>query len=248
MSKPKVLFIDIETSPNVLLSFRIGQKVSLNPDSIVQERRIICICWKWQGEKEVHHLEWDRKQDDKRMLKRFHKVLDKADIIVGHNGDGYDIPFIKGRMLIHGLPPVAEIQSLDTLKFTRGKFYFNSNKLDYIGQTLGLGKKLETGGFQLWKDITLNNCSKSLKKMIKYCKQDVKLLEKVYDKLLPHSKPKYRLGGDDSLDCTNCGSQNTHAHRTYATRAGTKRQVMLCQECGASHVISRSKYEKERGG
>jgi hypothetical protein len=47
------LFWDIETSPNVVLAFRAGYDVVINPDAVVAERKIICIGYKWEGEKKV---------------------------------------------------------------------------------------------------------------------------------------------------------------------------------------------------
>ncbi len=42
----------------------------ITTDSIIKERAVICICYKWEDEKEVYYLEWDSKQNDKRMLQR----------------------------------------------------------------------------------------------------------------------------------------------------------------------------------
>jgi len=72
------LFWDLETSPNVVLSWRAGYKINITHDSILKERAIICVCWKWEGESKVHHLEWD-KGCDKNLLKEFLKVVEDAD-------------------------------------------------------------------------------------------------------------------------------------------------------------------------
>ena len=79
----------------------------------------------------------------------------------------------------------VKFNSIDTLKMARAGFKFNSNKLDYMGDYLGLGQKIKTE-FNLWKDITLKNCPIAMNKMVKYCKRDVTLLEEVYNKLQPY--------------------------------------------------------------
>jgi len=56
-SKRKRLFFDIETSPNVGFFWSAGYKLNVTADSIIQERAIICICYKWEDEKEVYHLQ-----------------------------------------------------------------------------------------------------------------------------------------------------------------------------------------------
>ena len=58
-----------------------------------------------------------------------------------------------------------------------------------MGKFLSLGQKIKTE-YNLWRDITLNNCKIAMTKMIDYCKQDVILLEEVYSKLKPYCPVK----------------------------------------------------------
>ena len=88
MSKPRRLFFDIETSPNLALIWRPGHKISVSYNSIVRERAIICVAWKWEGERKIQSLTWDQKQDDAGLLRKFVPVMHEADEIVAHNGDG----------------------------------------------------------------------------------------------------------------------------------------------------------------
>ena len=67
----KRLFFDIEVSPNIVFSWRSGYRLNIDPDNIIEERKIICVCWKWEGKDEIHSLTWDKKQDDKKLLKDF---------------------------------------------------------------------------------------------------------------------------------------------------------------------------------
>jgi hypothetical protein len=39
-------------------------------------------------------------------------------------------------------------KTIDTLKWARKYFNFNSNKLDYIAKYLGVGQKMDTGGLR----------------------------------------------------------------------------------------------------
>lgn len=194
-NRPKrKLFFDIETSPNIALSWRIGRDVSLSHDDILQERAIICICYKWDGEKEVHSLQWN-KGNDKEVMKKFSKIIDSADEVVTQNGDAFDIKWIRTRAIYHNIPLSPKFNSIDTLKMARAGFKFNSNKLDYMGKFLGVGGKIETT-YDLWKDILLKNCPKAMKKMVDYCKIDVVRLEEVYNRLQPYcpeKKFKYKL-------------------------------------------------------
>ena len=137
MQNPKIrrLICDAETSPNIGFFWRAGFRLSINHDNILHERAIICICYKWEGERTVHSLEW-KKGDDKDLLKRFLKVALEADELVAHNGDKFDIKWFNTRCLKHGLEPPPIWKTVDTLVIARRRFYFNSNRLDYLGKYL----------------------------------------------------------------------------------------------------------------
>jgi len=117
----KRLFFDIETSPNVVLSWGVGRKISIDYSNIIKERAIICVCWKWEGSSKVYSLEWD-KGDDKKLLEDFIKVLNNADESIAHNGDRFDIKWLRTRCVFHQIEMPPKIKTLDTLKKARGAF------------------------------------------------------------------------------------------------------------------------------
>ena len=144
----KRLFWDIETTPCIGYFWRPSYRTSISYDNILEQAKIICISYKWQDEDEVHTLVWDGK-DDKKLVKAFAKELKKSDDAVAHNGDRFALPWVKTSCLVHGVAFPAKITTPDTLKRARGNFRFPSNRLNDIGEYLGLGKKLDTGGFGL---------------------------------------------------------------------------------------------------
>jgi predicted RNA-binding Zn-ribbon protein involved in translation (DUF1610 family) len=128
---------------------------------------------------------------------------------------------------IHGL-----INEADGIRTVRSNFKFTSNKLDYVSQQLGLGKKEEHEGFDLWvKCMDKDNAAWG--RMEKYNIQDVVLLEKLYYRLLPWIKnlPNHNLEADAPV-CPSCGSQHLH-------RSGTRKTVTAlyqrykCSDCGS---------------
>lgn len=240
---PRRLFIDIETSPNVVFSWRVGYKIALTPDNIVKERAIICIGYKWQG-KPVQHLQW-KAGDDKAMLRAFIPILESADEVVAHFGDRFDMPWLRARAAYHGIPVSPYIKTIDTKAQSARLFYFNSNKLDYIGQFLNLGKKIETD-YKLWKDVVAGD-EIALGKMIRYCRQDVKLLEKVYLRLESYNKPKTHQGvmrGGVCGDCPKCGATNVISIGKQVTGTGAVRPKMKCKVCGQVYLVTRAELNK----
>ncbi len=245
----KRMFFDIETSPNIGFFWRTGYKLNINHDNIIKERAIICICWKWEGKAKVNYLTWDKDQCDKKMLEEFIKEAEKASEIVAHNGDRFDIRWIRTRCLYHRIPCMPDFKTLDTLKHARSGFNFNSNKLDYIAKFLGLNGKMETGGFELWKDIILDNNKKALRKMVDYCKKDVTLLEEVYEELYSYIKHKthiaVQMGGKKS-DCPECTSTKVQSRGYIISAAGGRKRRLQCQECSKWWSIPDNQYIKEK--
>jgi hypothetical protein len=240
ITKPRRLFFDIETSPNVVLSWRIGYKINLDHDNILNERAIICIGYKWEGDDTVYALHWDQHQDDKAMLTRFIAIANEADELVAHNGDGFDLPWVKTRCIYHGLPTMPDYKTVDTLQWARRRFLFNSNRLDYIAKFLGMGGKLKTE-FGLWKAIVLKNDRKALARMIEYCKKDVALLEQVWLRMSKHVGHKTHAGvygGLDKWTCPRTGSKNVKKQKTRITAAGARQHQMQSLDDGSYYTIS----------
>lgn len=236
-TKRKRLYFDIETSPNVGLFWSAGYKQKIDYSNIIKERAIICICYKWEDDKQVYGLTWDSKQCDKKMLEEFIKVANQADELVGHNGDKFDLAWIRTRCLFHKIDMFPKYTTIDTLKISRSKFRFNSNRLDYIAKFLGIGSKIKTE-FNLWKDIVLNKDKKAMDYMVKYCKMDVELLEKVHKKLSSHIEPKTHYGvifGQDRGSCPECGSDELIINKRKVTASGLKKIVYQCKTCHQYH-------------
>lgn len=232
-TKRRRLFFDIETSPNIGTFWQSGYKKSISYEDIIKERAIICICYKWEDEKEIDEVHWDKKQCDKKLLQQFIKVANQADELVGHNGDKFDLSWIRTRCLFHRIEMFPTYRTIDTLKISRSKFKFNSNRLNYISQFLGFGNKIKTE-FNLWKDILMRNDKVAMDKMIKYCKKDVLLLEKVFKELRKHIEPKTHFGvvfGGDRGDCPECGSDDLVRWKNTVTTTGLKKIQYKCKTC-----------------
>lgn len=241
-TKRRRLYFDLECSANVGLFWTSGYKLNIGTENIIKERAIICICYKWEDDKDVYYLQWDKKQCDKKLLQEFIKVANSADELVGHNGDKFDLSWIRTRCLLHNIDMFPTYNTIDTLKIARSKFRFNSNRLDYIGKFLGLGQKNHTS-FDLWKDIMLKNCTKSMNIMIDYCIQDVALLEKVHKALNNHILAKTHYGvifGGDRGSCPECGSDEVIKNNRRVSASGLVKIQYKCKNCGKLH----SKTEK----
>jgi hypothetical protein len=246
--KKKRLFYDIETSYTKGIFWSPGPGQNILPQQILVYPKIICISWKWEGEKTVYNLDWNvKKQCDKSILQKFIPILDQADEIVAHNGDGFDIKWIRTRALAHSLEMRDYYNSIDTLKACRYYFNLPSNKLGEVAKYFKLDAKGDPGGLSTWIDIIENKDPKALKRMIDYCNQDVVVLEKVFNKIKPYIKPKSNyavLNNGERYECPECGTSDIRLTKTYVTTAGTVKRQLRCKDskCGVCFTVNNSVY------
>jgi RNase_H superfamily len=234
---PRIILWDIETTHNLAAVFKLTQNDYIQSDNIVQERYIVCAAWKELGKRKIHAVSTldDPKRfqatphDDYHVVKTLHKVLNAADVIIAHNGDAYDIKFTEARMLVQGLPPLPPITKIDTLSAARSRFLFNANNLNYLGNLLKVGAKkpTKTG---LWLKV-LQGDQKAILEMVRYNKQDVALLERVFLKLQPYMANHVNRQLFGQTGCPRCGSQNTQARGIHKALTRTY-QRFQCQKCG----------------
>jgi hypothetical protein len=251
----KRLFLDIETCPNVCFVWRTGYKISVDAKSILFPARIITAAWKWQGGKKTEAIEWTPgkqfQESDEQLINAIVPVMAQADEIVAHYGDGFDIPWIRGRALKHGvICPI--LKTVDTKAWSSKLFYLPSNKLDFLAEYLGIGKKIRTD-YELWKDVAFRQDIVALKKMVMYNIHDVELLEPVYHKLSDYGPVKTHVGvleGGEKWSCARCGSEKVRRMRPQVSAKGSIQHQMQCQSCGKYYMISNKAHEDfiaERG-
>lgn len=237
-SKARILLYDIEVSYTTAAVWGLWEQ---NVAKELQTPYIITVAWKWLGEKTTHVISLPDfktykkdKRNDKELVQVMHDLFNEADVIIAHNGNSFDQKWTYARFLVHGMKPPSPSLYIDTKLVAKSKFRFNSNSLNNLGQYLGLGKKIDTGGIDLWTGCIEDDNEKSWRLMCKYNKQDVVLLEKVYLVMKPYmtNHPNFnQLVGGEPVVCS-CG--HTHLQKRGFTRLtnGRMKQRYQCQ-CGA---------------
>lgn len=235
-SNMKVLFFDIETMAN--LGWVWG-KYEQNVIDYEREWYMLCFAYKWEGDKKTRFVsikdfnEFKKNpHNDYFVIQELHKLFEEADVIIAHNGDAFDIKKVNARFVFHRMLPPSPYKTVDTKKVAKRYFNFNSNKLDDLGKFLGVGRKVEHSGFDLWKGCAAGD-GKSWKHMEKYNKQDVELLERVYNVLLPFmtNHPSHALF-NTGVECPNCNSCNLQKRGTEPRKNHRAVQRYQCQDCG----------------
>jgi hypothetical protein len=238
-----MLFLDIETKANKAAVWGLwGQNIGIN--QIIEPGRTICAAWKWQGKKGVDFTcEWwweslvERGMQDgpayAGFLKQLHEILDEADVVVTYNGKRFDVPTLYREFVLHGLKPPSPFHHIDLYQTVRRQFRFASNKLDFICQQLGLGAKTHHKGMDLWNEVEAG-CPKAQRTMERYNRNDVVLLEKLYNHIKPWIKglPNFALMQEKTgIVCPSCGSEDIEFRGWRYTK--TRRYRRFC--CNSCH-------------
>lgn len=248
----KILVFDLETSAARVYAFG-RNKQYISQSAVAQEGgKILTASWKWLGSDETFsygNIADINQDDDSTVCAMLWELFEQADAVIAHNAANFDVKVLRTRCLANGLPDLPTVKVIDTLLMARKHFRFPSNRLDALGAYLGLGRKIDTGGIDLW--IRVQEGSKeALEEMINYNIQDVDLLESVYYKLrgYGHSGTNFNAGQyyDDGKDhCAVCGSTNVAPTGRVAYTAVSAFEEVRCTDCGSVHRTRKAINSKE---
>jgi len=226
----KILHLDIETFPHLVYCWGLfKQNIALN--QMVDSGTTASWAAKWHGKKGISYAGLNT-TTERGMLEEIWRLLDETDVVCHYNGARFDMPTLNKEFLKFGMPPPSPYHQIDLLQTARRQFRLASNKLDYVAQFLGVGKKVNHKGMELWTGCMANN-PKDWKIMERYNKQDVALLEDIYLRLLPwiQGHPNPALYNDDNvMQCPKCGGTHLHKRGTYKTKVQMYQRYQ-CVDC-----------------
>lgn len=225
MTDAKIVFWDTEFTPNLGYFWGLFDQ-NISPSFIEESQRMLC----W-GVKEYKKpvVVTDERVGRKEMLESLRDHLTEADLVVSWNGAKYDTRMANREFVREGLTPPAPYKEVDLMRIVKQRFAFPSNKLDYVAQELGVGRKVDTGGFDLWRGVMAGE-EKSWKKMRQYQKQDVVLLENLFEILKPWIRVPHPVSDKQGLVCRNCGGTHLQSRGVARTLQSVypRYQCMTC--------------------
>lgn len=239
----KILIVDIETAPKIAYVWRFW-KENISPKQVKQHGHIMSFAAKWLGADDITYVE-NRKEDDRKIVSRLCELLDQADMVIAHNGEGFDFPQIRARAVVHGIKPPSPFKAIDTYKIAKREFGFPSNSLEYLTNVLNCktkkGKHSKFPGFELWLECLRGN-DEAWAELREYNIVDVMSLEELYLKLRPWDTrhPNLAVYSEevDKVLCPKCGGSHIQ-YRGYAYTSVGKFHRIQCQDCGG---WSRTRY------
>ncbi len=144
--EPKILIYDIETCLNMAYLFSCGKQVVRHTQLVpgYSTWGIICITYCWNDGSDVQVIKWEPKEGTAGVIKKFDKIIKKADHSIGKNSNRFDTKMINAQRMLAGLPGFPEwVLYTDDLETQMRKYFrLPSQSLDYISERLGFGGKV----------------------------------------------------------------------------------------------------------
>ncbi len=248
-NKPNIILVDLETLPNLPKALEVWTQLGNWPGLTMKATisTVICFGYKVYGEDKKakcisawdYPKRWNKDvNDDYEVVKAAYDILINADAVVTQNGKRFDWKFLQTRLMIHGLPPLPKIQHIDTKVLAKSNLFIFNNSLKELAKNLTDTTKMENEGWDLWVK-TWNRDPKAMKIMVKYCKQDVDSMEKVFIRLRPFIKEiNYNVFRKDGVEC--CPSCGGFEIMKNGTRVTTTKMVQrwICRECWTSSITT----------
>jgi hypothetical protein len=225
----RILLLDIETAPNRAFVWGFWEQ-NVSPSQLIESSYVLCWSAQWYGEKKIL-FDSVQKSKPATMLGRMHRLLDEADAVVHFNGKKFDIPVLNKEFLKHGFKPPSPYKQIDLMQVCKYAFRFESNSLAYVAQSLKLGAKVKHQGFELWVRC-MDGDKDAWRTMERYNRGDVRLLEKLYRRLVPWCDKHPSHGAfEDIACCPKCGSEKFQ-QRGFAVTQVMKYRRYQCLGCG----------------
>lgn len=138
---------------------------------------------------------WRKKRsDDSALCRDIRAELERYDIWIAHNGTNFDIPFLRTRLMRTG-ERLAQPKIVDPVKLARRYLRLGYNSLEQVAAQFGYYGKTKVEG-RYWMEAVLDGSVEAMDYIVAHCVADVKLLEKVADKL-GHLVPRIGNFGSD---------------------------------------------------
>jgi len=243
----KILILDVERIPGITRQYwwdRADLKNRyIHYETVERHPRTTIVCAKWYDKPDLIELaEWDS-GGRRKFLKSVHRLMSAADIIVGHNLDNADVPWLRGDLFIEAnLPPLPPFKTVDTLKVLRKEFKSGApfKSLDAFCQIAGIEAKSDRYDREAMERAVTEKSVADRARLVAYCSGDVIASQGLYDYLRPviTNHPALFVDGKDHLTtCHRCGHDTEPIPRRYVANV-LPYSMRRCTECGGHSRIS----------
>lgn len=119
-----------------------------------------------------------KRSDDSAVVKAIIDELSKYDVVCAHNGLRFDLPFLRTRAAMWGLPAVSSPKLIDPVLIARRNLKMSYNGLERLADFLGCNTKTPVEGAK-WMRASLDGDVAAMDEIVEHCIQDVLMLEQI---------------------------------------------------------------------
>ena len=222
---PVLAYWDTEWSPAISYTWS-GFPKYLPNDFLIEDPRLLCFGFKFEG-KDTEVV--DERIGHEKMVRLLWDRLDATDMLVSYNGQSFDTRKVNSEFMKYGLGPPSPYKEIDLYRQIKKHAQFYSGKLDFVAERIVGERKVDTGGFELWKGVLAGD-EEAWGKMRKYQLQDVDLLVTLFDEVRPWIKMPHPIS-EDPTSCHNCGGSSLQRRGVARTMYGYYPRYQ-CNDCG----------------
>lgn len=233
----RILVLDLErvpafTKPLPVWDMKGLMNRRLGPDEIETWGRTICLAYRWGWNGPIEFIaEW---QDGGRegYLRAAQALLEQADVLVGHNSEGFDHKHLAGDLFMELGVTVPKIKHIDTLKIARANANWENNQLLTLTKRLGIPSKTDRYRIAVAM-AAVGGDVKMQRKIQRYNEGDVRASTGLGKKMLPLAGINLGLFADDPTRpaCTSCQGRRLQ-RRGFAVKNALRYPRWQCRSCG----------------
>lgn len=134
----------------------------------------------------------DKLKPDKYLAAAIRDQLESFDVWVTWNGKMFDVPFLQDRLMLCDERKLERRKHIDVMYYARaGQSRLSSSKLDWVARQLELPVQKTSLDLKVWKRAEIEALERfkhgrdNYDYIIEHCKKDLKVTEKVYERLAP---------------------------------------------------------------
>jgi DNA polymerase elongation subunit (family B) len=245
---PKILVFDIECTGMILDSYGLYNQNHSHKD-ILEDWSLLSFAAWFIDEEEIHYFdnrESPDYKDDIEVVKRLYDIVARADIVVGHNSDRFDLKKLNTKAEKYELPPRPDPIQYDTLKMLKSRYALPSNSLEYAAKYFDLKERKSLHGKFPGKALFDGCRAGNLEAWIEceaYNKQDVKVTWELFQRLAKHDK-RINLTSFYQKQTCSCGNQEFYKNGIKYSRNGSF-QIWRCHTCSKCFIGKENLIDKD---
>lgn len=131
---------------------------------------------------------WEKNRgNDKGITEDIANELKRHAIIITHYGMYFDIPYLRAKMVRHGLEPLPQMFAIDSWAIARKNFQVSSRRLKNLARFFRIGEKEQVEG-DLWIAAAYDGDRKAMDAIVAHNQVDCEVLEKLAAISFPYLK------------------------------------------------------------